>query len=223
MSEQLQLRRDTQANIATVTPAAGEPAYDTTRAALLIGDGASLGGVPQAALAFFAGYAAGRYYFPGPTSTATATLAANTLYCAPFVNLQKQSFTKLGVEVTTAAGTNGRLGVYNWANGLPTTLLLDAGAVSDASTGYKEITGLGLTLNPGLYGLAFLPDGAVTVRVTAASGNPFLAQLALGASGSDLASELTLSVAQSYGALPSNFPASPSYLAAAPIAIGLRL
>lgn len=222
MSEQLQLRRDTQANIATVTPAAGEPAFDTTRAALLIGDGASLGGVPQAALAFFAGYASGRYYFPGPTSTATATLAANTLYCAPFVNLQKQTFTKLGVEIATAAGTNGRLGVYNWASGLPTTLLLDAGAVSDATTGYKEITGLVLTLNPGLYGLAFLPDGAVTVRVTA-GGNPFFAQLALGATGSNLAGEVMLSVAQSYGALPNNFPPSPTYLSTAAIAIGLRL
>lgn len=223
MSEQLQLRRDTQANIATVTPAVGEPAYDTTRAALLIGDGAVVGGVPQAALALFNGYAAGRYYFAGPTSTSTATLAANTLYCAPFFNLQKQTFTKLGVEIATAAGTNGRLGIYNWANGVPTSLVLDAGAVSDASTGYKEITGLTITLNPGVYGMAFLPDAAVTVRVTGGNGVQWIAQLALGASGSNVASELNLSVAQAYGALPTNFPASPTFLTTGSVAVGLRL
>ena len=223
MSEQLQLRRDTQANLATVTPAAGEPAYDTTRGALLIGDGVTPGGVPQAMLGLFGGYRAGRFYFSGPSSTATLTLAANTLYCAPFFNLQKQTFTKLGVEIVAAAGTNGRLGIYNWSNGLPVSLVLDAGAVSDASTGYKEIAGLNVTLAPGIYGMAFLPDAAVTVRATGTDGFQWLAQIALGASGSNQANEINLSVAQSYGPLPSSFPASPTYLTTACVAVGLRL
>ena len=43
------------------------------------------------------------------------------------------------------------------------SLVLDAGAISIASTGYQEITWYYFMLNPGVYGLAFLPDTAVTV------------------------------------------------------------
>jgi hypothetical protein len=42
---QRQLRRDTTANIAGVTPAQGEPLYDVTRQALVLGDGATAGGL----------------------------------------------------------------------------------------------------------------------------------------------------------------------------------
>jgi len=45
MSTQLQLRRDTAANIAASTPAAGEPWYDTTNKRLNIGDGSKVGGI----------------------------------------------------------------------------------------------------------------------------------------------------------------------------------
>ncbi len=41
---QLQLRRDTTANVGAITPAQGEPIYDVTRKALVLGDGATLGG-----------------------------------------------------------------------------------------------------------------------------------------------------------------------------------
>jgi hypothetical protein len=41
---QLQLRRDTTANIDAITPAQGEPIYDVTRHALVLGDGATAGG-----------------------------------------------------------------------------------------------------------------------------------------------------------------------------------
>lgn len=45
MSTQLQLRRDTTANVAAITPAQGEPLYDVTRKALVLGDGATAGGL----------------------------------------------------------------------------------------------------------------------------------------------------------------------------------
>lgn len=41
---QLQLRRDTTANVAAITPAQGEPIYDVSREALVLGDGATAGG-----------------------------------------------------------------------------------------------------------------------------------------------------------------------------------
>ncbi len=43
---QLQLRRDTAANIAGVTPAQGEPIYDVTNNRLVMGDGTTPGGRP---------------------------------------------------------------------------------------------------------------------------------------------------------------------------------
>jgi hypothetical protein len=44
VTTQLQLRRDTTANIGAITPAQGEPIYDVTRKALVLGDGATAGG-----------------------------------------------------------------------------------------------------------------------------------------------------------------------------------
>lgn len=43
-----QMRRDTAANLALVTPAEGEPGYDITNKRMIVGDGAMAGGVPHA-------------------------------------------------------------------------------------------------------------------------------------------------------------------------------
>jgi hypothetical protein len=223
MSDQLQLRRDTLANIQAAVPAPGEPAYAIDTGGLSMGDGATSGGAPLALNQFFTGYVAGRYYFPGPSGTATVPLAANRLYAVPFFSFQRQTFTKLGIEITTAAGTNGRLGIYKWVNGVPASLALDAGAISIASTGYQEITGLNFTLNPGVYGLAFLPDTAVTVRAITNTGISWFANFLLGASASGVAIELLVNAAQTYGALPATFPASFIYQSANAPAVGLRL
>jgi len=42
---QLQLRRDTTANVGAITPAQGEPIYDVTRGALVLGNGSTPGGL----------------------------------------------------------------------------------------------------------------------------------------------------------------------------------
>ena len=224
MSDQLQLRRDTLANIQAATPAQGELAFATDTAVLYIGDGVNAGGVNIGLGAMMPGYASARFYFPGATSPNTEALTANTIYGSPIWILQKQSFTRLGVEIVTAAGTNGRLGVYKWANGVPTTLVIDAGAISTATAGYKELTGLALTLNPGVYGLVFLPDAAVTVRICNNQGFQYLAALALGASSSNTSPELGVDAPQTYGALPATFPtAGLAYNLNGSIATGLRL
>lgn len=48
MATQLQLRRDTAANLALVTPVEGEPGYDKTNKRLIVGDGLMAGGIPHA-------------------------------------------------------------------------------------------------------------------------------------------------------------------------------
>ncbi len=50
MSEQLQLRRGTAAQLAAFTPQAGETVVDTTNNRLVVGDGATVGGWPAAKL-----------------------------------------------------------------------------------------------------------------------------------------------------------------------------
>jgi hypothetical protein len=223
MSDQLQLRRDTQANIRAAVPAQGEPAYATDTGAFLLGDGATGGGAPAALNQFFTGYVAGRYYFPGPSGATTVAVVANRLYATPFFSFQRQTFTRLGIEITTAAGTNGRLGIYKWANGVPSSLVLDAGAISIASVGYQEITGLNFTLNPGVYGLAFLPDTAVTVRAITNTGISWFANFLLGTSTPGAAIELLVNAVQTYGALPATFPTTINYQSANAPAVGLRL
>lgn len=225
MSDQLQLRRDTQANVAAATPAAGELALDTTRNALLIGDGATPGGLYPALVTLCAGYVAGRYYIAstGAGGTTGLALTANTLYTVPFPVMQKQTFTKIGINITAAAGTNGRLGVYALAPGmLGGSLILDAGAVSISTTGLKEVTGLNFTLNPGLYGLSFLPDTGVTVSEGQAI-NVCHDLLGLGSSAPGIVLETYVSQAQSYGALPASLSTSPTYLTGSPPGVWLRL
>jgi len=51
LSEQLQLRRGTGAQLAAFTPQAGELVVDTTNNRLVVGDGATAGGFPAAKLA----------------------------------------------------------------------------------------------------------------------------------------------------------------------------
>jgi len=51
MSTQVQIRRDSATNLASVTPVAGEAGYDTTNKNLLVGDGARVGGIPHTSYA----------------------------------------------------------------------------------------------------------------------------------------------------------------------------
>ncbi|HWE72510.1 MAG TPA: hypothetical protein VG328_05065 [Stellaceae bacterium] len=208
MSEQLQLRRDTQANVAAAIPAAGELALDTTRNALLVGDGATAGGTASALLALFGGYLTGRYYFCGSLiSSANFTLGANNLLAVPFFCLQKQIFTKIGVNVTTTGG-NLRLGVYaSTAGAVPSTLVpgSDSGTFSVTTTGIKETTGLSIALTPGLYHLAIVGDASVGVTgVTPCS--QFQNLTGIGSTSPTTLNETGFLNGFVFGAMPATFP-----------------
>jgi hypothetical protein len=132
MSDQLQLRRDTLANIQAAVPAQGEAAFATDTGQLFIGDGATPGGVFMAPSFAFPGYIGGRFYPAGSTNGGTFTLVANTLYAIPFIALAKVAFTKLSVNVTTGvAATNARIGIYTNATGVIAPGALIAAATAD--------------------------------------------------------------------------------------------
>ena len=113
------------------------------------------------------GYRTNAYYFPYLSASvgSTTTVTTTQIYYVPFFVRKKTTFTRIGIQVITAAGTSARLGIYNAANGIPTSLLLDCGTVSTASTGEKEIT-ISQSLNVGFYFLAFVADNAPTIYFT---------------------------------------------------------
>jgi hypothetical protein len=225
MSDQLQLRRDTQANVAAATPAAGELALDTTRNALFVGDGATAGGTVPALLALFGGYLTGRYYFCGSLVSSTSfTLGANNLLAVPFFCLQKQIFTKIGVNVTTAGG-NLRLGIYaSTAGAVPSALVpgSDTGAFSVTTTGIKETTGLSIALAPGLYHLAIVGDTSLGVTgVTPCS--QFQTLTGIGSTSPTSLNETGFLSGFTFAALPATFPSPTAVGNAGVPGIWLRL
>ena len=95
----------------------------------------------------------------GSTIT-TATFSQNRVYCYPLFIQESITIDRLGVECTTAsASTTWRIGIYNSdSNGLPTTVVLDAGTVDTSTTGLKTIT-VNQTLAAGLYFIAGVWQG----------------------------------------------------------------
>lgn len=227
MSDQFQLRRDTLANIAAATPAQGELAYATDTDQLFVGDGATNGGVPLGPSIPFFGYKSGRFYTNGSTSTTSFTVAANTLYAAPFFALTRVTFTKLSLYVTSGVAGNARIGLYTNAptSVAPGSLVAgtDSGSFSTAAAGLQEVTGLSFTLVPGFYWMAAMFSGAPSVM--GVNGASILIPYLYGASTLN-ASQLDYGyvASQTFGAMPASFPAGALTTAtnALPI-VGARL
>jgi hypothetical protein len=90
-------------------------------------------------------------------TTGAQTFALTTTYYTPFYVGASTSFDRIGIT-TGAIGTAGtvRLGIYNDTNGVPSTVVLDAGTVStvvSASPAAVSAT-ISQTLSPGWYWLA---------------------------------------------------------------------
>jgi len=147
------------------------------------------------------------YTFPGTGTTGgTLALVANTLYAIPFVCPKAITLDRIGINVTTLKAGLSRLGIYADAGGVrtcyPGTLLLDAGTVDTSTAGVKSITiDRALTSNT-LYWLVIVPNVAPTITgIAAVSGINML-----GRTTTLLLQHCGLSVAFTYGTLPSTFP-----------------
>jgi hypothetical protein len=99
--------------------------------------------------------------YPG-IAPSTLTLTVNRIYYVP-IFLSGATYTKLGIEVTTLASGNARLGIYANNAGVPDTQIVDAGTVSTGTTGEKSIT-ISEVLTAGWYWLALICDAAAIVR-----------------------------------------------------------
>lgn len=116
------------------------------------------------------GYVLNRYYYPVTIRPVTSVQVfnLNRIYAAPFVVSENDTFTRIGIEVTTLSAGNARLGIYNFDNGIPTTLVADLGTVSTASTGEKEIT-ISQVLPSGVYALCFILSINTELRLSSGS------------------------------------------------------
>ena len=120
---------------------------------------------------------AGRLYdgMLGAGSLTTLAVAANTLYATPLFIPDTITVSALGVEVTTFATGNVRLGLYYDLAGQPGTLLLDGGATSTGtSNGFKSVA-VSQALSAGTWWLAAVFD-ATLQQIGAVHGRAFAAR-----------------------------------------------
>jgi hypothetical protein len=150
-----------------------------------------------------------------PTAN-TVNLAANTLR-AYYVKISSTiTITEINSEVTTnVASTKYRMGIYT-DNGshYPDQLVAgsDAGEYDSATTGNKPSATVSITLTPGIYWIAHNTNGAPTLR-----GCTFGWLNNLGFPNTAFATQSVnrVSVALTYGALPSTFTGGGTYASAA--------
>lgn len=165
------------------------------------------------------GYRASAYYNGlGYFVSGTLQVTADILYCRPFIVTSTAAFTRIGLEVTATAAGNARMGIYNWANGVATTLVVDLGTVDASGTGEKEVT-ISQTLAPGIYGIAVVFDNTPTVA-TVGRDTGFAHDFFGGAAANQQIGRIT--GAHTYAALPSPFP-SATYSGTAPPQVWMRV
>ena len=178
-------------------------------------------------ISYFRHYGTGTYeaWFTSPrsgTALAGSALTAARMYAMPFICPKAITLDRIGVYVSTLSTTTARLGIYaDNGNCYPGALVLDAGTIDVTTTGAKTITiNQALSANS-LYWLVIICAATPAIYCIPVAGviNVLGTSNALGT-----AQNAGLYVSQTYGTLPSTFPASPTMITAAPIpAIFVRL
>jgi len=132
---------------------------DGTNAALAAIDVADV--FPSLSGAVWPGGKSGEYIvFGGPQSTITSPTEGR-LMLTPYWAPKSFSISRIALQVATAGSTGSvtRIGAYSDDDGIPGTLLFDAGTVDSTTTGAKEITTT-QTLPAGRFWLAAVVQGS---------------------------------------------------------------
>lgn len=99
-----------------------------------------------------------------PSNGSSTIGTANRIYLFQVYLPYTVSYTKIAVILTSGNSANNiRIGLYNIANGLPSTVLVDSGNISIAATGIKQATGLSYSITSGWYYFAIMIDGGTPV------------------------------------------------------------
>lgn len=148
-----------------------------------------------------AGYS---FLYPAGPAAGDKAVTVDQLWAAPIMVSRPLTIDRIAFYVATlAAGATARVGVYAaGVNQYPGALLKDAGTVSVATTGLKEVTVTpSLKLQIGLHWLAIISDGSPVLKASSPAESP----LDLHPNFANLRADWW--VAQAYGALPDPFTA----------------
>ncbi|MFW6125468.1 MAG: hypothetical protein ACOC58_00020 [Chloroflexota bacterium] len=106
-----------------------------------------------------------RWVLPGWYAYTLTTLypTSGMLYYIPLFVSETTTYIRIAIEVQTGASGSARLGIYNWSNGLPGSLVLDAGTVSTLNAGVQEIV-ISQQLTRGYYFGAMVCNAAPSLR-----------------------------------------------------------
>lgn len=142
-------------------------------------------------------------------ATDTLVLTANRFYAAPFICRYPATFTRIGLEVTTGAAGGARVGIYRAAAGVPTSLVVDSGALDTTNIAKVEGT-ISTSLSVGMYFLAVVSNATATVRASAPTAA--IPQAYIGGPAPDGGSANTHFYRSfTYAALPDPFGGSLTY------------
>lgn len=188
---------------------------------------ASYGPVPGNDFVLPGAYPTGRFFGPAATSapSATAVGAANRLMVAPMYMRGGSTVKTLSFNITTGnvSAWNGRPCIYaDTGAGLPGALVADGGTVAVGSgsiTGVQTATlgGGGTTLPAGWYWVGMMMDSAsesVSSIGNAVIGPMSSSRLLGWAAVANITGTTTATgvyMAQTFGACPATFSASPTY------------
>ena len=163
MSEQLQLRRGTAAQIAANTPVAGEVWVDTDHNRLVVGDGATLGG-----------WAAAKMMEMGSIAVAAKAVNANVVADTALVVPLPPGFTRYRVTRVTCLAPSlslsaAQAAVYT-ATAAGGTAVCSPQALSGLTTSTAGTAGNAIDLTLALAAATFFTATTLYFRITTAQG-----------------------------------------------------
>jgi Major tropism determinant N-terminal domain len=163
MSEQLQLRRGTAAQIAANTPAAGEAWVDTDHNRLVVGDGSTVGGFAVPKMSEVASYA-----------VLAKAVSANLVTDTPLVVLLPPGVTRYRVTRVTALApsvslTAAQAAVYTAASA-GGTAICSPQALSGLTSSSPGVAGNAIDLTLALAAATFFTATTLYFRISTAQG-----------------------------------------------------
>lgn len=154
-----------------------------------------------------AGLVPGRYY-SAPLKSMTSNIVATSVIYVTYVYVPRRCvLSGLGFNVTTAAAGNGRLGLYKVANNTVTTLVVQTGDISTATTGTKE-GAISTQIDSGVYALVAEFSGTPSIGWHEINTHDMIG--AISATGF---SEQAYITPFAYGALPATANILPTFAA----------
>ena len=161
-------------------------------------------------------------WYAGPAGVIdTISMAANVAMYTAFPVERNVTIDRIGLNISAGvASSTVRLGIYGDTGGLPGTLLVDAGTINSASTGYMEIT-ISTAITTGRVWLCAVMQGGASPVTAVAVRFPFAGPAPTSGYSGTSGGGLALTTGPS-GALPST-ASTPNDIRSTPPRVMVRV